>query len=61
MDVSIISGINKIISVSRIKKIILIKKNWILNSRQLNESGSNPHSNDDIFSYVIIVLYVILN
>jgi len=55
VEVSVIRGINKIISVSKIKKMILIKKNWILNGRRLNDSGSNPHSNGDIFSYVIMV------
>jgi hypothetical protein len=48
--VIIIKGIRKIISVSKIKKMILIRKNWILNGRCVWESGSNPHSKDDIFS-----------
>lgn len=38
---------------SKIKKIRLIKKNWILNGRWLDEIGSNPHSNGDIFSWSI--------
>jgi len=54
-EVNVIRGINKIISVSKIKKIILIRKNWILNGRRLKDNGSNPHSNGDIFSYVIMV------
>lgn len=35
---------------SKIKKINLIKKNWILNGIRDFEIGSNPHSNGDIFS-----------
>lgn len=35
---------------SKIKKINLIKKNWILNGIRDLEIGSNPHSNGDIFS-----------
>lgn len=41
------------ISISKIKKISLIRKNWILNGRWLEEIGSNPHSNGDIFSWSI--------
>jgi len=50
MEVIIISGIKSIISVSKIKKIILIRKNWILNGNRLCDKGSNPHSKGDIFS-----------
>lgn len=35
---------------SKIKKISLIKKKWILNGMWLLEIGSNPHSNGEIFS-----------
>jgi len=45
-----IRGINKVISISKIKKINLIKKNWILKGRRLLEMGSNPHSKGDVFS-----------
>lgn len=38
------------ISISKIKKISLIKKNWILKGRRFIDAGSNPHSNGDIFS-----------
>lgn len=41
------------ISISKIKKINLIKKNWILNGRRELEIGSNPHSNGEIFSRVL--------
>lgn len=47
----IIKGIRRVISISKIKKISLIRKNWILNGRWLVEIGSNPHSNGDIFSW----------
>lgn len=36
---------------SKIKKISLIRKNWILKGKWLVEIGSNPHSNGDIFSW----------
>lgn len=38
------------ISISKIKNIKLIKKNWILNGIRAVEIGSNPHSNDEFFS-----------
>lgn len=41
------------ISISKIKKIRLIRKNWILNGKWWVEIGSNPHSNGDIFSWSI--------
>lgn len=43
-------GINKVISISKIKKINLIKKNWILKGIRDLDIGSNPHSKGDIFS-----------
>lgn len=43
-------GISRVISISKIKKINLIKKNWTLNGMRLLEIGSNPHSNGDVFS-----------
>lgn len=45
-----IRGIRRVISISKIKKINLIRKNWILKGRWLGEIGSNPHSKGDIFS-----------
>lgn len=45
-----ISGIRRVISMSKIKKINLIRKNWILNGKWLGEMGSNPHSNGEDFS-----------
>lgn len=44
------SGIKMVISTSKIKKIRLIRKNWILNGIRDLEIGSNPHSKGDIFS-----------
>lgn len=46
-------GISRVISISKIKKISLMRKNWILNGKWLEEIGSNPHSNGDIFSWSI--------
>lgn len=45
-----IIGINIVISISKIKKINLIIKKWILKGGCEEDSGSNPHSNGDIFS-----------
>lgn len=45
-----ISGIKRVISMSKIKKINLIKKNWILKGRREFEIGSNPHSKGETFS-----------
>lgn len=45
---------------SKIKKIILIKKNWILNGRRLNDSGSNPHSKGDDFSSLLMDFFEII-
>lgn len=45
-----IIGINIVISISKIKKISLIIKKWILNGGWEWDIGSNPHSNGDIFS-----------
>lgn len=45
-----IKGINKVISISKIKKIRLIVKNWILRGIRFNERGSNPHSKGEDFS-----------
>lgn len=39
-----------VISISKIRKIKLIIKNWILKGRCWLDIGSNPHSNGDIFS-----------
>lgn len=49
-EVIMISGINKVISMSKIRNIILIKKNWILKGGRVRERGSNPHSNGEDFS-----------
>jgi hypothetical protein len=57
MGINIINGIKRIISVSKIKKIILTRKNWILNGRRLYESGSNPHSKGIFFHSLLFFLY----
>lgn len=43
-------GIKRVISISKIKKINLIKKNWILKGMRDLEIGSNPHSKGEVFS-----------
>lgn len=49
-DLKKIKGISKVISISKIKKIRLIIKNWILKGIRFIDKGSNPHSNGDNFS-----------
>lgn len=43
-------GISNVISTSKIKKINLIKKKWILKGGRFLDIGSNPHSKGDNFS-----------
>lgn len=45
-----IIGRIKAISTSKIKKIIVIKKNRNENGNREDDFGSNPHSNGDLFS-----------
>lgn len=45
-----IKGINRAISISKIKKIKLIIKNWILKGMRGGDMGSKPHSKGEIFS-----------
>lgn len=45
-----IKGINSAISISKIRKIKLIIKNWILKGIRGGDIGSNPHSKGEIFS-----------
>lgn len=45
-----IKGISKVISMSKIKKIKLIIKNWTLKGMWLLEIGSKPHSKGEDFS-----------
>lgn len=49
LKIKIIGKINAI-STSKIKKIIVIKKNRIEKGRREELIGSNPHSNGDLFS-----------
>lgn len=51
----IIIGKINAISTSKIKKIIVIKKNRIENGRRDEDLGSNPHSKGDAFSRSTIV------
>lgn len=50
VDLRKIRGISRTISISKIKKISLIRKNWILKGIRFRDSGSNPHSNGEDFS-----------
>lgn len=45
-----IKGRRRVISISKIKKISLIKKNWILKGMRFKDNGSNPHSKGEDFS-----------
>lgn len=45
-----INGIKSVISISKIKKINLIIKKWVLNGNRFLEIGSKPHSKGDVFS-----------
>lgn len=54
-----INGINKEISISKIKKIKLIKKNWILKGIRVLLIGSKPHSNADNFSRLLNIFFEI--
>jgi len=53
------SGISKAISISKIKKISLIVKKWILKGVWLFDIGSNPHSKGDDFSRLFIIFFEI--
>lgn len=61
-DVLIIKIIGKInaISTSKIKKIIVIRKNRMEKGIREEDFGSNPHSNGDIFSRSLIVFFEII-
>ena len=56
MIVKIIGRINAI-STSKIRKIIVIKKNRIENGIRDEFIGSNPHSKGDLFSRSVIVFF----
>lgn len=58
-DVKMIRGIRRAISISKIRNIILSKKNWILNGGRLRDKGSNPHSNGEDFSKFFIIFFEI--
>ena len=45
-----IRGKSKVISTSKIRKIIAIKKNRRENGRRAEPRGSNPHSKGELFS-----------
>lgn len=53
----IIKGRIRVISTSKIRKIIAIKKKCIENGSRDDDLGSNPHSNGELFSRSIIVFF----
>ena len=59
LDILIIIIIGRIraISTSKIKKIIVIKKNRIEKGRRDEFIGSNPHSKGDLFSRSLLVFF----
>lgn len=56
LKIIIIGKINAI-STSKIKKIIVIKKNWIEKGSREEFIGSNPHSKGDLFSRSLKVFF----
>lgn len=55
-----IKGISRVISISKIKKIRLIMKNWILKGIRFGDIGSNPHSKGEAFSRSWKVFFAII-
>lgn len=55
-----ISGISKVISMSKIRNIKLIKKKWILSGIRLLFKGSNPHSKGEDFSRFLFFFFDII-
>lgn len=59
INIEKIKGIKREISISKIKNINLIKKNWILKGIRVFDIGSNPHSNTEFFSRFFIIFFEI--
>jgi hypothetical protein len=57
--VTIVIGRSNAISTSKIKKITAMRKNRSENGRRADLSGSNPHSNGDLFSRSSIFFFEI--
>jgi len=55
-----INGRRRAISISKIKKISLIIKNWVLKGNRALDDGLNPHLNGDIFSLFKLVFLEII-
>lgn len=53
----VVRGSKRVISTSKIKKIIAIKKNRKEKGSRADPFGSNPHSNGDLFSRSAIVFF----
>ena len=54
------SGSRSVISTSKIRKIIAIKKNRREKGSRADPFGSNPHSNGEFFSRSLIVFFEII-
>lgn len=50
-----------VISTSKIKKMMAIRKNRRENGIRLDENGSNPHSNGDAFSRLEVVFFLMID
>lgn len=55
----IINGRRRVISTSKIRKIIAIRKKWREKGIREEDLGSNPHSNGEVFSRSIYVFFEI--
>lgn len=53
----VVRGKRSVISTSKIKKIIAIRKNRSENGSRADPLGSNPHSKGDLFSRSVIVFF----
>lgn len=57
--IEIIKGRSRVISTSKIKKIIAIRKKCNEKGSRADDFGSNPHSNGDLFSRSMIVFFAV--
>lgn len=57
--IEIIIGNNNVISTSKIRKIIAIRKKCNENGRRVGDFGSNPHSKGEFFSRSEIVFLAV--
>lgn len=57
VGVSVTMGSRRVISTSKIRKIMDTRKNWTLKGSRLRACGSNPHSKGDDFSRLPSVFF----